>query len=286
MRGTGGSIVPLSNLVTLTETGESSERRRVNRFRSVTVSATLADGYPLGAAVDWLDNYAAENLPETVQTSYLGGAQEFLEANQAALFAFAMALLIVFLVLAAQFESLIQPLIIMLTVPLAIAGGLFGLYIAGSSLNIYSQIGLIILVGLAAKNGILIVEFANQLRDEGMELAEATLTAAETRFRPILMTGISTAAGAIPLILSSGPGSESRGTIGVVIFTGVLVATIFTLIVIPASYAVLGRYTKTPEWTSRQLEKFSRQFDASAATAGSGTAGSGKDTRPPGAPAE
>ncbi|WP_439632512.1 efflux RND transporter permease subunit [Glycocaulis sp.] len=281
VRGTGGSIVPLSNLVTLTETGESSERRRVNRFRSVTVSATLADGYPLGAAVDWLDNYAAENLPETVQTSYLGGAQEFLEANQAALFAFAMALLIVFLVLAAQFESLIQPLIIMLTVPLAIAGGLFGLYIAGSSLNIYSQIGLIILVGLAAKNGILIVEFANQLRDEGMELAEATLTAAETRFRPILMTGISTAAGAIPLIVSSGPGSESRGTIGVVIFTGVLVATIFTLIVIPASYAVLGRYTKTPEWTSRQLEKFSRQFDASAATAGSG-----KDTRPPGAPAE
>lgn len=270
VRGDGGIIVPLSNVVSLTETGEAAERRRVNRFRSVTVSATLAEGYSLGAAVDWLDTYAARNLPETVQTSYLGGAQEFLEANQAALFAFTMALLIVFLVLAAQFESLIQPFIIMLTVPLAVAGGLFGLYMAGSSLNIYSQIGLIILVGLAAKNGILIVEFANQLRDQGMELAEATLLAAETRFRPILMTGISTAAGAIPLILSSGPGSESRATIGVVIFTGVLVATLFTLIVIPATYAILGRYTRSPEWTSRQLEKLSGRYDKTAATAGSG----------------
>ena len=170
-----------------------------------------------------------------------------------------MALLIVFLVLAAQFESFIQPLIIMLTVPLAVAGGLFGLYMAGSSLNIYSQIGLIILVGLAAKNGILIVEFANQLREEGMTVAEATIEASATRFRPILMTGISTAIGAFPLVLAYGPGSESRITIGVVIFTGVMVATLFTLFVVPVAYAVFGKYTKTPNWVSRQLEKEARQ---------------------------
>ena len=268
VRSGSGDAVPLSSIVRLTETGEASERTRVNRFRSVSISATLADGYSLGDAVEWFQDYAAQNLPETVRTQFLGGAQEYQDANRAAAFAFAMALLIVFLVLAAQFESLLQPLIIMLTVPLAVAGGLFGLYIAGSSLNIYSQIGLIVLIGLAAKNGILIVEFANQLRDEGKDVVEAALEAAETRFRPILMTGLSTAAGAIPLIVATGPGAESRVTIGLVIFTGVLVATLFTLIVIPSTYAVLGRYTKTPQWTSRQLERYAREHEASEATAG------------------
>ena len=165
-----------------------------------------------------------------------------------------MALLIVFLVLAAQFESFIQPFVIMLTVPLAVTGGLFGLEVIGSSLNIYSQIGLVILIGLAAKNGILIVEFANQLREEGRDVMTATLDAAEIRFRPILMTGLSTAIGAAPLMLASGPGAESRITIGVVIFTGVTVATLFTLFVIPVAYSVLGRFTKTPNWMSKQLE--------------------------------
>lgn len=255
VRGHGDGVIPLSNLVELQEIGEASERNRVNRFRSVTVSATLADGYPLGDAVQWLDNYAADNFPETVRTQYLGAAKEYMESNQATLFAFVMALLIVFLVLAAQFESIIQPLIIMLTVPLAMAGGLFGLYITGSSLNIYSQIGLIVLIGLAAKNGILIIEFANQLRDEGLSVVDATIEAADTRFRPILMTGLSTAAGAIPLIMASGPGAESRISIGIVIFSGVLVATLFTLIVIPCIYAVLGKYTKTPSWHGRTLDK-------------------------------
>lgn len=255
VRGLEGQLIPLSNLVTLREVGEASTRNRVDRQRAVTVSATLADGYTLGEAVDWLDSWAQTNLPRTMNTDYLGGAKEFLDANNAILFAFGMALLIVFLVLAAQFESLIQPLVIMLTVPLAVAGGLFGLYMAGSSLNIFSQIGLIILIGLAAKNGILIVEFANQLREDGRDLVTATLDAAETRFRPILMTGISTAIGAFPLVIASGPGAESRITIGVVIFTGVMVATLFTLFVIPMAYAVLGRYTKTPNWVSRMLEK-------------------------------
>lgn len=270
VRGGSGELIPLSNLVSLRETGEAERRNRINRQRAITVSATLADGYTLGDAIDWLDNYARAELPADMATEYLGSAREFLESNNAIFFAFGMALLIVFLVLAAQFESFIQPLVIMLTVPLAVAGGLFGLYMAGSSLNIYSQIGLIILVGLAAKNGILIVEFANQLREEGMSVVEATIESAATRFRPILMTGISTAIGAFPLVLAFGPGSESRITIGVVIFTGVLVATLFTLFVVPTAYAVFGKYTKTPNWVSRQLAKEARAAGQELPGSGSG----------------
>lgn len=253
--GRNGNLIPLSNLVSLEEVGEASSRNRVDRQRAITISATLAEGYTLGDAVEWLDNWSATELAPGFTTTYLGGAKEFLEANAALLFAFGMALLIVFLVLAAQFESFIQPFVIMLTVPLAVIGGLFGLYVIGSSLNIYSQIGLVILIGLAAKNGILIVEFANQLREEGRDLMTATLDAAEIRFRPILMTGLSTAIGAAPLMLASGPGAESRITIGVVIFSGVTVATLFTLFVIPVTYGVLGRFTKTPNWMSKKLEK-------------------------------
>lgn len=252
--GREGRLIPLSNLVSITEIGEASSRNRVDRQRAITISATLAEGYTLGEAVDWLDDWAGRELAPGFSTTYLGGAKEFLEANTALLFAFGMALLIVFLVLAAQFESFIQPFVIMLTVPLAVTGGLFGLEVIGSSLNIYSQIGLVILIGLAAKNGILIVEFANQLREEGRDVMTATLDAAEIRFRPILMTGLSTAIGAAPLMLASGPGAESRITIGVVIFTGVTVATLFTLFVIPVAYSVLGRFTKTPNWMSKQLE--------------------------------
>jgi multidrug efflux pump len=252
--GREGRLIPLSNLVSITEIGEASSRNRVDRQRAITISATLAEGYTLGEAVEWLDDWAGRELAPGFSTTYLGGAKEFLEANTALLFAFGMALLIVFLVLAAQFESFIQPFVIMLTVPLAVTGGLFGLEVIGSSLNIYSQIGLVILIGLAAKNGILIVEFANQLREEGRDVMTATLDAAEIRFRPILMTGLSTAIGAAPLMLASGPGAESRITIGVVIFTGVTVATLFTLFVIPVAYSVLGRFTKTPNWMSKQLE--------------------------------
>lgn len=254
VQGAGNQLIPLSNLVSVRQVGEAATRNRVDRQRSVTVSATIAEGYTLGEAVAWLDDWAVRELAPGMTTTYLGGAKEFLEANSALLFAFGMALLIVFLVLAAQFESLIQPLVIMLTVPLAVAGGLFGLEMLGSSLNIYSQIGLVILIGLAAKNGILIVEFANQLREEGRDLAQATIEASATRFRPILMTGLSTAIGAAPLMMASGPGAESRITIGVVIFAGVSVATLFTLFVVPVAYSVLGRFTKTPNWMSRKLQ--------------------------------
>lgn len=266
--GRDGNLIPLSNLVSVQEIGEASSRNRIDRQRAITVSATLAEGYTLGEAVEWLDDWAERELAPGFSTTYLGGAKEFLDANAALLFAFGMALLIVFLVLSAQFESFIQPMIIMLTVPLAVTGGLFGLEVIGSSLNIYSQIGLVILIGLAAKNGILIVEFANQLREEGRDLMTATLDAAEIRFRPILMTGLSTAIGAAPLMLASGPGAESRITIGVVIFTGVTVATLFTLFVIPVAYSVLGRFTKTPNWMTRRLETEAEEAGGEPVTGG------------------
>ncbi len=266
-----GQLIPLSNLVSLSEQGDASSRPRVNRVRAVTVSATLAEGYSLGDAVAWFEQTADDILPPDIQTEFLGSAKELEDANAAVLFAFAMALLITFLVLAAQFESFIHPTVIMLTVPLAVAGGLFGLLMVGSSLNIYSQIGLIILVGLAAKNGILIVEFANQLREAGRSVREATLEAAEVRFRPIVMTAASTAIGALPLILSSGAGSESRMTIGVVIFAGVLLATIFTLVVVPVFYALLARYTRSPGWIAKEIADFERNS---------------RDPKPSAAPAE
>jgi multidrug efflux pump len=162
---------------------------------------------------------------------------------------------VVYLVLAAQFESWMHPLVIMLTVPLAMAGALLGLWLTGQSLNIYSQIGLIMLVGLSAKNGILIVEFANQLRDEGKAFEEALLEAADVRLRPIVMTGITTAAGSIPLLLSSGAGAETRTVIGTVILAGVLSATLFTVFVVPVAYSALARRTKSPGAVARQLSQ-------------------------------
>ena len=166
-----------------------------------------------------------------------------------------LGVVVVFLVLAAQFESWIHPFVIMLTVPLAMAGALFGLYVSGQTLNLYSQIGLIMLVGLAAKNGILIVEFANQLRDAGRPFREALVEASEIRLRPIIMTGVTTAAGAIPLLFSSGAGTETRTVIGTVVLCGILSATLFTLFVVPVAYDLLARHTGSPGRVRRQLDK-------------------------------
>jgi multidrug efflux pump len=195
------------------------------------------------------------HLPEIAIVDYKGQSRDFIKSDSSIVFVFALGLLVVFLVLAAQFESYIHPFIIMLTVPLAMGGGLLGLYLTDSSLNIYSQIALIILVGLSAKNGILIVEFANQLRDRGVEFSQALIQAAEIRFRPILMTGLTTIAGAIPLIISSGAGSETRFVIGVVILNGVFAATIFTLFIVPVAYNLLARYTESPGAVADKLVK-------------------------------
>ncbi|MCF7978915.1 MAG: efflux RND transporter permease subunit, partial [Chromatiaceae bacterium] len=214
----------------------------------------------------YLNALAAEHLPEQAIIDYKGQSADFQDSSQGILFVFLLGIAVVYLVLAAQFECWVHPLVIMLTVPLAMAGALLGLWLTGQSLNIYSQIGLIMLVGLAAKNGILIVEFANQLRDEGKGFDEALLEAADVRLRPIIMTGITTAAGSIPLLLSSGAGAETRTVIGTVILSGVLAATLFTLFVVPVAYSALARGTQSPGAVERRLaEEESAQEQAQPA---------------------
>jgi multidrug efflux pump len=200
-----GELIPLSNLVTLEDQAGPARLNRYNRTRAVTISANLAEGYTLGEALDFLEGIIRSELPATAQIDYRGESLELRESSGSLYFTFGIALLVVFLVLAAQFESFIHPLVIMVTVPLAVAGGLFGLWVVGVTLNIYSQIGIIMLVGIAAKNGVLIVEFINQMRDDGMEFMEAIAEGARIRFRPVVMTAISTVMGSIPLILASGP---------------------------------------------------------------------------------
>jgi len=255
VRSGTGQLVPLSSVVTTKVTGDTPERRRLNRQRSITLTTQLAPGYTAAQAIAWFRAEAAKQ-PNGPVIQWGGQARDLLESSGAVGVAFGLALLLVFLVLAAQFESWISPAVIMLTVPLAAAGGLFGLFMAGSTLNIYSQIGLIILIGVAAKNGILIVEFANQLRDEGRSIRDAVIEAASLRLRPIIMTSIATAFGSLPLILWAGAGAGSRKTIGVVIFAGAMFATLLTLFVVPVFYNLLGRFTKSPHWTQRMIEKF------------------------------
>jgi len=248
-------LIPLSNLVSLREFADSSTLNRYNRVRAITLEANLADGLSLGQAIAYLNGLVDEHLPPEAIVDYKGQSKEFQDSGQSLAFIFLMGLAVVYLVLAAQFESFIHPFVIMLTVPLAVAGGLLGLVLTGGTLNLYSQIGLIMLVGLAAKNGILIVEFANQLRDQGKEFGEALRTASRVRLRPIVMTGITTAASAIPLILSFGAGAETRFVIGVVILSGILVATFLTLFIVPLGYDLLGRRTGSPGDVERRLIK-------------------------------
>jgi multidrug efflux pump len=247
-------LIPLSNLVSIEEFADASSLNRYNRMRSITLEANLADDYTLGEALDYLNQLAATYLPAEAVISYKGPSLDYQESGNSMNFVFLLALGIVFLVLAAQFESYVHPMVIMLTVPLATLGALIRLWFTGQSINIYSQIGIIMLVGLAAKNGILIVEFANQLRDRGVEFQQAILQASTQRLRPILMTGITTAAGAIPLVLSSGAGAETRFVIGVVVLSGILLATFFTLIVIPVAYSLFARNSSSPEAVAKQLE--------------------------------
>ncbi|MBU6373796.1 MAG: efflux RND transporter permease subunit [Alphaproteobacteria bacterium] len=258
-----GELVPLSSVVSYKTMGDSAERRRVNRLAAVTISATLDNGYTIGEALDWLEQAVREEAAGTpVKVDYTGAAKQFKDSSGAILFAFGFALIIVFLVLAAQFESFVHPFVIMLTVPLALAGGVLGLFLTGDSLNIYSQVGLIILIGLAAKNGILIVEFANQLRDEGRSIREAVLDASDLRLRPILMTSIATVVGALPLMFASGAGAESRETIGVVIVYGVTLATMMTLFVVPVFYDLLAKYTRSPEATAHEIDRYEDETKA------------------------
>ena len=251
-----GQLVPLSAVVTTETSGDTPDRRRLDRQRAISISADLNPGTTLVDATEFMTRVARDQPQGVVTTQWGGAARDQQEAGGAVAAAFCLALLLVFLVLAAQFESWITPAVIMLTVPLAAAGGLFGLVMAGSSLNIYSQIGLIILIGVAAKNGILIVEFANQLRDQGRSINQAIIESSTLRLRPIIMTSIATAFGALPLVLWQGAGAGSRQTIGVVIFSGAIFATLLTLFVVPVIYGALARFTRSPEYTARKIDEW------------------------------
>jgi multidrug efflux pump len=255
VRTASGDQVPLASVVTTRVRGDTPDRPRVDRLRSITLTAQLNPGYTISQAMEFFQAEIARQ-PAGFSIKWGGAARDYLEAGGAVGLAFGMALLLVFLVLAAQFESWIHPGVIMLTVPVAALGGLFGLLIAGSTINTYSQIGLIILIGIAAKNGILIVEFANQLRDEGLSVREAVIESAALRLRPIIMTSIAAAAGAVPLIFWGGAGGESRRTIGVVIFFGAIFSTLLTLFIVPVFYNLLARFTKSPQTTARRIEAF------------------------------
>ena len=255
VRSRTGELVPLNSVLAVTETSGAATLRRFNRVRALTVSGSIAPGYTLGQALDYMEELVRTEIPDATNIDYKGASRDFKQAGDDIYFVFGLALVVVFLVMAAQFESFIHPFVIMLTVPLAVLGGLLGLYFAGSTLNIYSQIGMIMLIGLAAKNGILIVEFANQLRDEGYSERDALMEASKTRLRPIMMTGLSTAIGALPLMLATGAGSAARETIGVVVFGGVIVATFFTLFIVPTFYDLLAKYTRSPNSVSRRLKK-------------------------------
>ncbi|WP_421134702.1 efflux RND transporter permease subunit [Alteromonas sp. A079] len=250
-----GELIPMDNLLSFSEQATSSRLNRYNRMRAITISANLADGFTLGDALAELENIVRTELPDTASIDYKGESQLYQEAGNSFVYVFILALAVTYLILAAQFESWIHPLVIMLTVPLALVGAFIGLYFADMTLNIYSQIGLVMLIGLAAKNGILIVEFANQLRDAGLEFEAALKRAATQRLRPIVMTGFTTVFSSLPLVLASGPGAESRMVIGMVIFAGVLVSAFMTLYVVPTAYSWLARSTGSPLQRTHEIEK-------------------------------
>ncbi|ELT96663.1 hypothetical protein CAPTEDRAFT_186311 [Capitella teleta] len=251
---TTGALIRLDNLVTVEEVGKAAMLKHYNRNRAITISASLEGNYAIGEALAFLDQQVVDLLPPEAIVNYKGESLDYRSNQSAIFFVFAMAMLVVYLVLAAQFESFVHPLIVMLTVPLGISGALFGLYISGETLNIFSQLAMIMLIGLSAKNGILIVEFINQLRDQGMAFNEAVVEASALRLRPILMTALTTVVGAIPLLLATGAGSEFRFSIGVVVFAGVTVSSLLTLFVVPSMYALMARRTSSPDHVTKKLE--------------------------------
>lgn len=252
--GDGTSLVPLSALIDVETAAAAAELRRYNRLPSIQVVGSLAEGYTLGQAIAFMEQAASETLPTEARIQLAGQSLQFKETSSGAMTTFVLALLIVFLVLAAQFESFVHPLVIMLTVPLGVAGAVFSLALTGLTLNIYSQIGIILLVGLMAKNGILIVEFANQLRDQGMSVRDAAVEATVLRLRAIVMTLISTILGAVPLVLATGAGAESRIAIGTVIVGGLLVSGALTLFLTPVLYSLLGRLTTPRSAVEKAIE--------------------------------
>jgi multidrug efflux pump len=223
----------------VSETVAAKELNHFNRQRAAIISANINPGYTLGEALDVMDQTAKEVLPASARTELDGVSREFRESGASLVFAFALAIVFIYLMLSAQFESFVSPAVIILTVPLAALGALLALLLTGGTLNVYSKVGLVMLIGLITKHGILIVEFANQLRAKGLSPAEAVVEAASLRLRPILMTTGAMVLGAVPLALATGAGAEARQPIGWVIVGGLTVGTVFTLYVIPTAYLLL-----------------------------------------------
>jgi multidrug efflux pump len=249
-----GELVRLSNVARLAETSGPMELSRFDRMRAIEISAGLAPGYSMGEAVRWFEETVARELPPAAVLKWDGESADFKRSGGTIWVIFAFAIAIVFLVLAAQFESFVHPIVIMTTVPLALIGAVLGLKIAGLSVNIFSEIAVVILIGIAAKNGVLIVEFANQLRDRGIEFGEAIVQAAAARLRPVLMTSLCTAFGALPFMFATGAGAEQREPIGVVVFYGTLVAVLLTLFVVPSTYSLIARRTRSPGYVGGKLD--------------------------------
>jgi multidrug efflux pump len=241
VRAKDGSMIPLGNLVTVDETVSPRELNHFGQRRAVTITSNLMPGYTMGEALKFMEEVAARSLPPGYAIDYAGQSREFKTSSASLALTFMLALAFIYLVLAAQFESFRDPFIIMLTVPLSMTGALLALLLSGGTLNVYSQIGLVTLVGLITKHGILIVEFANQMQEKGRDLKQAVIEAAEMRLRPILMTTGAMVLGAIPLALARGAGAESRQQIGWVIVGGLLLGTLFTLFVVPTVYSLLAR---------------------------------------------
>ena len=239
---TSESLIPISNLVSFDETSSSETLKRINRMPSTIFSASLLPGYPLGDALEELTNITNQMLPGNARISYSGTSKEYFESGDSLLITIIFAVLVVYLVLSAQFESFRNPMTIILTVPIALTSGLYTLFLTGTSINVYSQIGFLMLIGLIAKNGILVVEFANQLRREGLAVEDAIIESSMIRLRPVMMTTISTLLGAIPLVLSTGAGSESRYSMAIVVLGGIAISSLITLYLVPALYRYIEKY--------------------------------------------
>ena len=240
LKNTAGDMIQMDNLVKLEETVAPPQLYRYNRFNSATISAGLAPGYSLGQGLEEMDRIASEVLDDTFRTALEGESRNFRESSSSLLFAFGLAIILIFLVLAAQFESFKDPFVIMLTVPLAVFGALLFMWMFGVTMNIYSQIGIIMLIGLVAKNGILIVEFANQRQTAGYNKFEALVIASNQRLRPILMTSASTVLGLLPLAIATGEGANGRIAMGIAVVGGMLISTLLTLFVVPSMYMYLS----------------------------------------------
>jgi multidrug efflux pump len=241
VRNTRGELIQLDNIVAISFRSSPPQLYRFNRYVAATVMAAPAQGYTLGDAIAAMDNIAAETLDESFSTSLAGAAKDFAESSNTLIFAFVLALALVYLILSAQFESFRDPLTIMFTVPLALAGAVLSLWLFGQTFNIFSQIGIIALIGIVTKNGILIVEFANQRKAQGLGLREAVIDAAAQRFRPILMTSLATTFGVLPIALALGAAARSRVSMGIVIIGGLLFSLVLTLYVVPALYTYLSK---------------------------------------------